>query len=135
MDGAAAKERAPHTPAWTPQASFPAAYAASAMVAHPPQYASMSVAAMPMCQDYSSAVGCYFDPTYYSAMSGPTGAQARMAWRRMHAVLTHPPAEDLVHYEQQIPHSLVGLVIGVKGASIHAVVRALGVNMACDHAG
>jgi hypothetical protein len=28
-----------------------------------------------------------------------------------------------VHFTQQIPHTLVGLVIGVKGASIHAVVR------------
>jgi hypothetical protein len=34
-----------------------------------------------------------------------------------------PPPDELVHFTQQIPHTLVGLVIGVKGASIHAVVR------------
>lgn len=39
---------------------------------------------------------------------------------------------QLVHYTQQIPHSLVGLVIGVKGASIHAVEVASQCHLSLD---
>ena len=39
---------------------------------------------------------------------------------------------QVVHYTQQIPHSLVGLVIGVKGASIHAVEVASQCHLSLD---
>ena len=39
---------------------------------------------------------------------------------------------QVVHFTQQIPHSLVGLVIGVKGASIHAVEVASQCHLSLD---
>jgi hypothetical protein len=41
-------------------------------------------------------------------------------------------ADELVHFTQQIPHTLVGLVIGVKGASIHAVELVSGCHLSLD---
>ena len=108
------------TPSWAPWTSSvamaPAMTMAQPSALVPQQY----------MLDYSSYGMASQDMMYPAFQQGgnAAGACAPPALRRLHSSLLPPPADmQLVHYTQQIPHSLVGLVIGVKGASIHAVVR------------
>lgn len=84
---------------------------------------SPSLAAQPYdYNSYSMQSQDMLLPGFAGGVAGASESQPRL---RTPADAPSLPAADmqLVHYTQQIPHSLVGLVIGVKGASIHAVVR------------